>query len=120
MKFVLITQSQAMADVAKEAFTRDDLEIYGDWKEALEASHDADMIFVDLIATLKEPGKIQGYEEFADAKRAHPKASVVPLVLISPPENYKIDFITAWPNFLAMNIQQPVNRQKFKMAAAIL
>ena len=43
----------------------DELKTFTDWHKALDACEDTDLIFVDMIATLKEPHQVAGYEEFA-------------------------------------------------------
>jgi len=95
----------------------DELRAFKRWQEALEASAGVDMMFVDLLSTLTESGKIAGYEEFAMAKMAHPDAADVPLVLISPPPDYELDFMAGWPDFVLGNIQQPVSAKLFRRAS---
>ena len=67
------------------------------------------MMFLDLLSTLTEPHKIDGYEQFAQAKMAHPIAAKVPLVLINPPDDYDIDSMVGWPDFLFGNLRRPIN-----------
>lgn len=118
MKFVLVTHDPEIEAAAKEGFhPSDTLLTFSDWCDALNSSDGADLIFVDLIATLEEPGKIAGYEKFANAKMSHPKAAGVPLVLISPPEDYELDFMAGWPNFVFGNVQRPVNYKIFRRAS---
>ena len=73
---------------------------FENWEEALNNSEGVDLLFVDLLATLQEEGKIAGYEEFAHAKMGHPVANSTPLVLISPPDDYELDFMAGWPDFV--------------------
>lgn len=118
MKFVLITQDPELEAEARAGFhPSDECIAFKDWKEALECSAGADILFVDLIATLTEPHKIAGYEAFAEAKMAHPTAAAVPLVLISPEESYDLDFMSGWPGFLMGNIRRPVNYKIFRRAS---
>lgn len=118
MKFVLITKDAELETAAREGFhPSDDLAVYGDWTEALPDCGGADMLFVDLIATLNEPHRIAGYEQFAMAKMAHPLACAVPLVLIAPPEDYELDFMAGWPNFVFGHVRRPLNYKIFRRAS---
>ncbi len=95
----------------------DELVHFTNWKDALAACEGADLMFVDLIATLEEPGRIAGYESFAMAKMAHPTAAGVPLVVISPPTDYELDFMAGWPDFVLGHLQRPVNVKIFRRAS---
>ena len=107
-----------MESEAKEGFhPSDTFESYSDWGQALDAATDADLMFVDLLATLEEPNKIAGYEKFAQAKMDHAVASKVPLVLISPPDDYELDFMAGWPDFVFANIRRPVTFKHFRRAS---
>jgi len=107
-----------MEGEAKEGFhPSDTFESYKDWQSALDAAADADLMFVDLLATLEEPNKIAGYEKFAQAKMAHAKSSKIPLVLISPPDDYELDFMAGWPDFVFANIRRPVTFKHFRRAS---
>lgn len=118
MKFVLITKDQEMISEAQQGFhPSDTFEHYSEWSEALDKSEGADLMFVDLLATLTEPNKISGYEAFAEAKMSHEVAKGIPLVLISPPADYELDFMAGWPNFVYGNIQRPVNYKLFRRAS---
>lgn len=118
MKFVLITKDVEMENEAKEGFhPSDTFSSFSNWEEALDVAGDADLIFVDLLATLEEPNKIAGYEKFAQAKMAHAKSSKVPLVLISPPDDYELDFMAGWPDFVFANIRRPVSYKHFRRAS---
>lgn len=75
------------------------------------------MMFVDLVATLNEPHKIAGYEQFAMAKMMHPSASKIPLVLIAPEEEYELDFMAGWPDFVYGHVRRPVNYKIFRRAS---
>jgi hypothetical protein len=118
MKFILITKDEEMVKEAKEGFhPADQFESFTDWSAALEAAEGADLLFVDLLATLEEPHKISGYEKFAHAKMAHATSSSVPLVLISPPEDYDLDFMAGWPDFVYANVRRPINYKIFRRAS---
>lgn len=118
MKFVLITKDQEVKDATNGAFQPDDeLLVFEDWESALEACEEADLLFVDLIATLKVPHKIKGYENFACAKMDHPIASVTPLVLIAPPEDYELDFMAGFPNFVFAHLRRPLTFKIFRRAS---
>lgn len=118
MRFVLITRDDEMRALAREGIhPSDDLQCFDNWQAALEVLAGADMLFVDLLATLDEPGKIAGYENFAMAKMGHPEASGVPLVLISPPADYELDFMAGWPDFVLGHIQRPVTAKLFRRAS---
>lgn len=117
MKFVLITKDSEVENAARQGFVPYDCEVFSDWQKALESAAGADMMFVDMLATLLEPNKIEGYEKFAMAKMAHPVAKDVPLVLISPPHDYELDFMTGWPNFLVGNIPRPVDAKVLRRAS---
>jgi hypothetical protein len=118
MRFLLITKDQEMQGLAREGLhPSDELLTFDQWAAALEACDGADMMFVDLVATLDEPGRIAGYERFAMAKMANPTAAVVPLVLISPPSGYELDFMAGWPDFVLGHIQRPVTVKLFRRAS---
>ena len=118
MRLLLITKDPELVDEAKAGFhPADETLIFGDWKEALEKCEGVELMFVDLIATIEEPGKIVGYEAFAQAKMAHAVASRIPLVLISPEPDYELDFMAGWPNFVLGNIQRPVSAKLFRRAS---
>jgi hypothetical protein len=110
VRFIVISSDPHIVGASKEGFHPDDEALFfTDWRKALDKAAGADMMFVDLLDTLKEPHKIEGYEEFALAKMAHPKAATVPLVLINAPDDYDIDSMVGWPDFLFGNIRRPVN-----------
>lgn len=120
MKYVLLTQDSEIADAARSpsAFPPSDtLKVHKDGDKALADCADADMIFVDLLATLKEPHKIAGYEEFAMKKMGDPKAKDVPLVLIGAPDDYELDFMTGWPDFVFAHLRRPVTEKIFRRAS---
>ena len=118
MKFVLITKDTEMEKEAREGFhPTDTFASYSDWEDGLGACGDADLLFLDLLATLDEPHKIAGYEKFAQGKMNHATASKVPLVLISPPDEYELDFMAGWPDFVFANIRRPVTFKHFRRAS---
>ena len=118
MRLLLITKDPDLAAEAKEGFhPADETLIFGDWREALENCDGVELMFVDLVATLDEPGKIAGYEAFANAKMGHKVGTGIPLVLISPEPEYELDFMAGWPNFVLGNIQRPVSSKLFRRAS---
>lgn len=118
MKFALITHDDSMVETAKKGFhPSDELIVFAQWQEALAQCEGVDLMFVDLIATLDEPHKIAGYEAFANAKLADPKASTVPLVLISPEPDYDLDFFVGFPDFVVGNLPRPVTEKLFRRAS---
>ena len=107
-----------MAREARKGFHPDDeLIVLKSWQQALDKCEDADLLFVDLVATLDKPHKIAGYEQFGIAKQAHAVANTVPLVLISPEADYDLDFMVGWPNFVFANVRRPVNYKIFRRAS---
>jgi hypothetical protein len=118
MIFALITKDPELVAAAKEGFhPGDEVRTFTEWTEALEHAHQADLLFVDLIATLNDPHLIAGYEAFARSKMAHPTAARVPLVLIAPDPGYKLDYMVGWPDFVFGHIQRPVNYKVFRRAS---
>jgi hypothetical protein len=118
MKFVLITKDPEVEAAAKEGFhPSDELLSFPDWAPALDACEGADLVFVDLIATLTEPHKISGYEKFAMAKMQHDVACGTPLVLIAPPDEYELDFMAGWPDFVFGHVRRPVSYKIFRRAS---
>lgn len=118
MKFVLITKDDAIGSAARAAFPPGDaLLVFESWEDALDSAEGADLIFVDQIATLREPHKVAGYEAFATAKMAHEKASKVPLVLIAPPPEYEMDSVVGWPDFVFAHVRHPITDKTFRRAA---
>jgi hypothetical protein len=118
MKFILITKDAEITKATEGAFQpEDELLIFPDWAPALEACEDADLLFVDLLATLEKAHKIAGYEKFAEAKMDHPVASATPLVLISAPDDYELDFMAGFPNFVFAHLRRPVTYKIFRRAS---
>ena len=118
MKFVLITKDEEIVNAAKLAYpTTDDLLIFPTWPPALEASQGADLLFLDMIAVLDPPHKVAGYEAFAQAKMADSKVKDVRLVLIAPPADYELDFMTGWPGFVHAHVRRPIDERIFRRAA---
>lgn len=121
MKFVLITRDPEVRQAAERCYaSQGELLTFEDWREALNACEDTNMLFVDLVATLNEPHKIAGYEEFAMAKMDHPVAQDTPLVLLGAPEGYQLDFMTGWPGFVFAHVNRPVTEKTFKRALAYI
>ena len=48
---------------------------------------------------------------------AHEKAKNVPVVLIAPPEDYELDFMTGWPDFVFGHVRRPVDYRIFRRAS---
>ena len=117
MRFVLITKDGEIASEARKGFEPYACDVFEDWAIGLDASEGADLVFVDLLATLAEPHKIAGYERFAHAKMVHPAASPIPLVLIAPPAEYELDFMAGWPDFVFGHVQRPVDFKTFRRAS---
>lgn len=118
MKFVLLTDDPELVDAAKAGFhPSDSFVAFPNAAEALEACKNADLLFVDLLATLDEPHKIAGYEKFAEQKMEHPTAKDVPVVLIAPPDGYELDFMAGWPDFVFAHIRRPVSEKIFRRAS---
>ena len=85
MTYILVTRDPAVKEafLSPEAFLPSDtLKAFEKWEDALKETAGADMMFVELVATLDEPNKIAGYERFAEAKMADEALSAVPLVLL--------------------------------------
>ncbi|MCW5936870.1 MAG: hypothetical protein KIT11_06155 [Fimbriimonadaceae bacterium] len=117
MKFVLVTKDPDVRSATDGAFQPDDtLVIFEDWQEALDECADADLLFVDLLATLEVPHKVSGYEKFARVKMAHPQGAAVPLVLIAAPDDYEMDFMVGWPNFVFAHLRRPLSYKLFRRA----
>lgn len=120
MKYVLISRNPEIVTAATSpsAFPPgDELIIAPTWEEALDKCEGADLLFVDLLATLDEEHKIAGYERFAEAKMAHPIAAATKLVLIAPPDDYALDFMAGWPDFVFAHIPRPVTEKIFRRAS---
>ncbi len=118
MKFVLITKDSEVEKAAREGFhPADEFLSFADWSSALDACKGTDLLFVDLLATLEEPHKIAGYERFAEAKMNHEIAELTPLVLISAPDDYDLDFMAGWPNFVFGHVKRPVDYRIFRRAS---
>lgn len=118
MKFVILTSDPEVTAACQGAFQQDDeVVVTSDRMGALEDCRGADMIFVDFLATLTTPHKVAGYEEFAEAKMSHPDAGPVPLVLIWPPEDYAMDFMTGFPGFVFQSMQRPVTARLLRRAS---
>lgn len=115
MRILLITKDRTLIKEANAAYKlTDNLETYSDWQKALDKASGADLMILDLLATLVEPHKIEGYEKFAYAKMSHPEASKVPLVLITPPDDYDLDAMVGWPDFVHGVVRRPVGMKIFR------
>jgi len=118
MKYIVITKDPEIKEAATKGLHPDDTtEFYADWQQGLDGCDGADLLFVDMLATLDEPGRIAGYENFATSKMRHPIAMDVKVVLISPPEDYELDFMAGWPNFVFLHYRRPVDYKIFRRAS---
>ena len=118
MKFIVITKDLSVAEAARQGFhPTDECHVTEEWSKGLDLAQDADLLFVDMLATLTEAHKIAGYEEFAMGKMSHPTAKKTPLVLISPPADYDLDFMAGWPDFVFGHIRRPVDYKIFRRAS---
>ena len=118
MKFILITRDPEVEAAAREGFhPGDECLTFAEWRPALEACGDADLVFVDILATLEEPHKIAGYERFAVTKMEHPVAKDIPLVLIGAAPDYELDFMAGWPGFVLGHVPRPVSYKVFRRAS---
>ncbi|MBL8048795.1 MAG: hypothetical protein JNJ45_08940 [Chthonomonas sp.] len=110
MRFLLISKDPEVVKAAQDAFERiGKLEVFENWEEGLNASEGTDLMFVDILATLKDAHKIAGYEAFAHAKMAHDVARHVKLILIAEPPGYDLDFMAGWPDFLFARLPRPIS-----------
>ena len=119
MRYVLFSTDPGIVEAfeSPEAFLPSDtLFVAKDRNEAVRLAAAADMMFVDLISTLDEPNKIAGYEAFHDAMVAN-LVTNVPIVLISLPHDYDIDFMVGWPDFVFANMPRPVSSKLFRRAS---
>lgn len=117
LRLVLLTRDASIREATKGAFQpEDELIVTSDWAEALDACTGAELLFVDLLATLDTPHRIQGYERFAQAKMEHEVARDVPLVLIGPDPDYELDAMVGWPDFVFAHLPRPVNYKLFRRA----
>ncbi|MCL6624624.1 MAG: hypothetical protein K6T17_08435 [Fimbriimonadales bacterium] len=114
-KVILVTDDRKIVRVAKEAY-RDmaQLLLTSDWREALDWCGNADVLIVDLLATLEQPHKIGGYVKFAQAKMSHMKAKGTPLILIAVPEGYKLNGMVGWPHFVRAYLRRPITASMFQ------
>jgi len=118
MKFVLISKDEEIIESAQEAYgTHYSLTVYKNWSLALAECKGADLMFVDIVATINEPGKIQGYEDFAAAKLSNETSNPIPLVAIALPTDYEIDSMVGWPGFVIAMWHRPVDAKRFRQAS---
>ena len=118
MNFVLVTKDQAIVEAAKNAYgTHYGLKVFETWAPALENLQGVDLMFVDILATLTEAGRIEGYEAFAAAKMAHETAGPVPLVVIAAPSDYEMDAMVGWPGFIFAMVRRPITEKLFRQAS---
>lgn len=109
VKYVFLSHDPEVLAAREGAFWPDDeLVTAQTWQEALDSCEGAELVFVDMLDTLREKGKVKGYEEFAEAKMAHPIAAKTPLVLIAPPDDYEMDGMVGYPDFVFAHVRRPV------------
>jgi len=121
MKLVIVSTDTEVRDAAQTAFKyEENVEYFDRWQEGLDAATEADLMIVDLVDTLQEPHKIAGYEQFAHAKMGHPKASKVPLVVLSPPPTYELDFMSGWPDFVFAQLRKPIQEKVLRRVVTYL
>lgn len=112
---MLISRDSSMVSEAQKAYKlTDELTVFKDWKAALKSADSFELMIVDLLATLKEPNKIAGYEEFAQQKMSDKKAAKIPLVLIAPPDEYDLDSMVGWPDFVFGHVRRPITMKIFR------
>jgi hypothetical protein len=115
MKISLVSRDPEMIAEARAAYKlTDTLKVYADWQDALAHCKGVELMIVDLIATLTEPNKISGYEQFALEKMGNKVASGIPLVIIAPPDNYNLDSMVGWPGFVFGHVRRPVTMKIFR------
>ena len=120
MRFLLLTKDPELKEafLSPEAFMPSDkLAVYEDWNELLAQSQGADLVFIDILATLERDHEIQGYEDFANAKMDHEDAKDIPLVLVEQPAGYDFDFMVGWPDFVFARLKRPVLPKIFRRAS---
>ena len=93
-------------DVCKERQMQ--LSIEPEWRRALDRSRTANLMIVDLLATLSPPHRISGYVRFAESKMES-AAAATPIALIGAPDSYRLDGMVGWPGFLAAFVPRPVD-----------
>lgn len=93
-------------DACKER--RLQLHVDSEWLRAIEKSAHADLMIVDLLATLNPPHRISGYVKFAEAKMKS-AAVQTPIVLIGPPVGYRLNGMVGWPGFLTAFVERPID-----------
>jgi len=114
MRTVLISRDASVIAAARAGLGENCVTVFDDWTTALDQSAGVDLMVVDLLATLDEPGRIAGYERFALAKMDHPVAQSIPVVLLAPPSEVELDYMTGWPDFLFAQVRLPVMPDAFR------
>ncbi len=120
MRYVLFSSDLEIISAFKSPeafFPGEDLVVTKTREETIAACAGADMLFVDLVATLDEPNRIAGYETFHSMIVEDAVANAVPLVLISTPHDYDLDFMVGWPDFVFANMPRPVSPKLFRRAS---
>ncbi|MES1227780.1 MAG: hypothetical protein ABUL72_03860 [Armatimonadota bacterium] len=121
MKYVFLSHDPEVLAARQNAFwPEDEVVTVDNWQEELDACEGAELVIVDMIATLREKGKIAGYEEFAEAKMAHPIAVKTPLILIAPPDDYEMDGMVGYPDFVFAQIRRPVTYKTLRRMTTLV
>lgn len=110
---IFVSRDPELVADAKDVCQARDLELWvePEWEQALSKSVRAELLVVDLLATLTIPHRISGYVRFAEAKMASAAAST-PLVLIGVPEGYRLDGMAGWLGFLQAFVERPVDEDR--------
>jgi hypothetical protein len=106
---VLVTKDPELLADAREVCSARGLHIVveADWQRAIDKAATANLMVVDLLATLSIPHRISGYINFAETKMRS-AAAETPVVLIGAPDGYRLDGMAGWPGFLAAFIDRPI------------
>ena len=116
MKTVVLVSRDAelVADLVEACERRNiQLTIEGDWRRAVDRAPTVNLFVVDLLATLASPHRISGYVAFAEAKMRS-SACDVPVVLVGPPEGYRLDGMVGWPGFLTAFFDRPLSEELYE------
>ena len=102
---------ELIADVLDACKARNiQVTVEANWSRAIDRSSTANLLIVDLLATLAIPHRISGYVAFAEAKMRS-TASKTPLVLVGAPDGYRLDGMAGWPGFLTAFFERPITEE---------
>ena len=113
MKSVILVSRdpELIADVREACKGRNiGITVEANWARAIDRSSTANLLVVDLLATLAIPHRISGYVAFAETKMRS-AASRTPLVLIGAPDGYRLDGMAGWPGFLTAFFDRPISEE---------